>query len=881
MSLIPSTFFEQIILMKDESFRKFSPISKTFKVAVIGGGRWGQIIVRILSGLNNVSNICFVSNSNFQNIRQWIEKSSLEDKNFSKVVIKKNIDSLISDKSIKTIFIASIPSKHFSDAKKLLSAGKHLMVEKPFVPHMSQAVELLKLAKNKKLTLAVGLEFFCSSYLYNFRDIIKKNVARIEKVDIVWQDVFKENRHGILKLPDMTVNVFKDIFPHILSILNVLFNHKVTNIKNLYIKSGGDTCLIQIEYGEFPISISLSRIAVSAKRKIEIIDQNNQNLSLDFTSEPGIINFNGKELPNDRHWNDLPAPVNLEIEFFLREISNPKMKLPFLAENTVSFVKTIEEGNEMIMNEQIKLIRGFLLENYPTKPSVDVLIALRENLLPEFLAASLVRNPKDELQINYWLDKSFSLIHKLSYQPFTKQREILEELNVSKKELITLNTVIRKSDFAQLLILKNGHGMKYWENTITPLVQSGVVKASIQNKFHYPHRVGIYLGRSCMFFCSFCGRNPKAKYESSSIDSGNLILKKMLIGAPKNDPYRFYISGGLEPLTNQGIGDIVNLGSDLGFKLSMYTNGYLLTPDLMKRQPGLWNLDTLRISIYGVDDESYFSVTKSKKSFQRIINNVKNFLRLREEQKSSIKFGFNFVILPGCGDQVIKLAEIIAEINRESGSEKQVDFLTLREDYSRAEDEVKRLQNHKNLLKVFRALETRRLKPDLKNLYVDYGYALYGTTMGKLGPSLHMVDIKEMRHQGYPQISVVIDLLGDIYLYREAGFLDRIGADRYIIGRVSNSLSFETVIREFIKSDKRLTPKVNDTQYFDAFDHLVTGLLNQAEDDKIFGIPFEMGPINDRIFEKGKDFHLTVAHPTIAHPTMPFEEYTSKNNLEK
>ena len=42
-----------------------------------------------------------------------------------------------------------------------------------------------------------------------------------------------------------------------------------------------------------------------------------------------------------------------------------------------------------------------------------------------------------------------------------------------------------------------------------------------------------------------------------------------------------------------------------------------------------------------------------------------------------------------------------------------------------------------------------------------------------------------------------------------------------------------------------------------------------------------MGPINDRIFEKGKDFHLTVAHPTIAHPTMPFEEYTSKNNLEK
>ena len=70
----------------------------------------------------------------------------------------------------------------------------------------------------------------------------------------------------------------------------------------------------------------------------------------------------------------------------------------------------------------------------------------------------------------------------------------------------------------------------------------------------------------------------------------------MFKDAPKDDPYRFYISGGLEPLTNQGIGEIVNFGSEQGFKLSMYTNGFLLTPDLLKRHPGLWNLDTLRIS---------------------------------------------------------------------------------------------------------------------------------------------------------------------------------------------------------------------------------------------------------------------------------------------
>ena len=77
------------------------------------------------------------------------------------------------------------------------------------------------------------------------------------------------------------------------------------------------------------------------------------------------------------------------------------------------------------------------------------------------------------------------------------------------------------------------------------------------------------------------------------------------------------------------------------------------------------------------------------------------------------------------------------------------------------------------------------------------------------------------------------------------------------------------VIREFIESGRKFPSETGDTKFFDAFDHLVTGLLNQAEDDTNFGIPFELGPVKDRIYEKGKVHHTTVAHPTIAHPTLP------------
>ena len=36
----------------------------------------------------------------------------------------------------------------------------------------------------------------------------------------------------------------------------------------------------------------------------------------------------------------------------------------------------------------------------------------------------------------------------------------------------------------------------------------------------------------------------------------------------------------------------------------------------------------------------------------------------------------------------------------------------------------------------------------------------------------------------------------------------------------------------------------------DPFDHVLTSLINQAEDDKNFGIPFEDGPVACRIFSQ-------------------------------
>ena len=42
----------------------------------------------------------------------------------------------------------------------------------------------------------------------------------------------------------------------------------------------------------------------------------------------------------------------------------------------------------------------------------------------------------------------------------------------------------------------------------------------------------------------------------------------------------------------------------------------------------------------------------------------------------------------------------------------------------------------------------------------------------------------------------------------------------------------------------------------DPFDHVLSSLINQAEDDKNFGIPFEDGPVACRIFSQKINIHL-------------------------
>ena len=86
----------------------------------------------------------------------------------------------------------------------------------------------------------MGLEYLLASYVHHFRWLIEQNFADIEYIEIFWHDVLAEQRWGSLKQPDLTVNVVTDIYPHILSLLYVLFGYKEIDLKEVVLP---DSCL--------------------------------------------------------------------------------------------------------------------------------------------------------------------------------------------------------------------------------------------------------------------------------------------------------------------------------------------------------------------------------------------------------------------------------------------------------------------------------------------------------------------------------------------------------------------------------------------------------------------------------------------------------------
>src|SRR5580704_13072924 len=106
------------------------------RVGLIGFGLAGQAFhAPMIRGVAGMELACILE-----------RHTSRAKERYPEVRIARNLDELLSDKTINLCVVATPNDSHFSYTKACLEAGRHVVVDKPFTPTMAEAEELVRLA---------------------------------------------------------------------------------------------------------------------------------------------------------------------------------------------------------------------------------------------------------------------------------------------------------------------------------------------------------------------------------------------------------------------------------------------------------------------------------------------------------------------------------------------------------------------------------------------------------------------------------------------------------------------------------------------------------------------------------------------------------------
>ena len=183
-------------------------------VALVGYGYWGPNLLRnyMESGDAWVEWVCDTR-------PEALEKVTSR---YPAIPTTTDYQQVLGDPRVDGVVIATPISTHFPLAKAALLAGKHVFVEKPMTGSTADAVELVRLADERGLTLMVGHTFVFSPPVRKVKEIIDSG----ELGDIYFVTSTRVN----LGLHQKDASVIWDLAPHDLSILHYWLGETPSNV---------------------------------------------------------------------------------------------------------------------------------------------------------------------------------------------------------------------------------------------------------------------------------------------------------------------------------------------------------------------------------------------------------------------------------------------------------------------------------------------------------------------------------------------------------------------------------------------------------------------------------------------------------------------------
>tara|TARA_S200000501_G_C20871778_1_gene764650 strand:- start:9801 stop:10760 length:960 start_codon:yes stop_codon:yes gene_type:complete len=309
------------------------------KICVIGAGKWGKNHIATLNELNSLGGVV----DNNQEILYKLKKKYPGIKLFDnlQIAMRQNFDGFT---------VATPAETHFKLGYKLLSSNFPVLIEKPLALNTKDAKNLVKIKKEKNITLMVGHLLLFHPAIQKIKELLRS--GRIGKLQYLYSNRLNL---GTVRTEE---NVFWSFAPHDISVFQYLIESEPINIFSrgaAYLQNDlFDTTMTCLTYenniqGHIYVSwlhpFKEHRLVVVGDRGMIHFNDSAENKPL-VIYEKGIDWAQGKPIKRDGPKElinyEKGLPLTLELQYFIRHLS----KVPSIAsgENGLSVVRILEEA---------------------------------------------------------------------------------------------------------------------------------------------------------------------------------------------------------------------------------------------------------------------------------------------------------------------------------------------------------------------------------------------------------------------------------------------------------------------------------------------------------------------------------------------------------
>ncbi|HYZ71740.1 MAG TPA: Gfo/Idh/MocA family oxidoreductase [Chthoniobacterales bacterium] len=314
-------------------------MNQSIRVGVVGVGSIGKNHARICAALKEAKFAAIYDTNN--DVARSIGRQY-------NVPVVNSLDEFVA--LVDAATVAAPTNTHYEIGRRLLEAGKHVLIEKPITETPKEAEELVRLARERSLILQVG-------------HVERFNPVMSALQELLTRPVFIEV-HRLSQYPfrSLEIGVVLDLMIHDLEIILHLVRSPVKSIDAVGLPALSKTedianARIRFQSG-CVANLTASRISPEKMRKIRVFQAEPQTyLSLDYQNQAGEIHrlVNG-QITREKVQIEKDEPLKRELQAFIECASRGQQPLVSGYEATAALELAIKITE--LVEENLKLVRA-------------------------------------------------------------------------------------------------------------------------------------------------------------------------------------------------------------------------------------------------------------------------------------------------------------------------------------------------------------------------------------------------------------------------------------------------------------------------------------------------------------------------------------------